>query len=61
MTTIPPRTDIVQGRLVEMGEIKSADLGGETHTYPMALLITFETREAIKQAINDGVCRFEFK
>jgi len=44
-----------------MGEIKSADLGGETHTYPMALLITFETREAIKQAINDGVCRFEFK
>jgi hypothetical protein len=51
----------VKGRLIEMGELKSADLDGTVHTYPMALLITFDSREAIKQAVNDGICRFEFK
>jgi hypothetical protein len=50
-----------QGRLIEMGEIKSADLDGTLHTYPMALLITFESVEEIRKAIKDGVCRFEFK
>lgn len=54
-------TNIIKGRLIEMGEIKSADLDGTVHTYPMALVITFESREAIKKAINDGMCRFEFK
>lgn len=54
-------TDYVKGRLIEMGEIKSADMDGTVHTYPMALLVTFDSVAAIKQAIADGGCRFEFK
>jgi hypothetical protein len=54
-------TVTAEGRLIEMGEIKSADLDGTIHTYPMALLITFDNVAALKKAINDGLCRFEFK
>lgn len=52
---------IVEGRLIEMGEIKSADLDGTVHTYPMALVITFDSVEAIRKAIKDGICRYEFR
>jgi hypothetical protein len=53
--------DCPKGRLIEMGELQTVDLLGERHMYPMALLITFKSREEIKRAINEGICRFEFK
>lgn len=49
-----------QGNLIEMGEIRSADLDGAVHTYPMALLITFDSVEEIRKAIKEGVCRYVF-
>ena len=49
-----------QGKLIEMGEIKSVDLDGTVNTYPMALLITFDSKEEIRKAIKEGVCRFVF-
>ncbi|MDP2621995.1 MAG: hypothetical protein Q8P46_17780 [Hyphomicrobiales bacterium] len=48
------------GKLIEMGEIKSQDMDGTVHTYPMALLITFDSKEEIRKAIKEGVCRFVF-
>lgn len=54
-------TEPVMGRLSVMGEIEVKELGGESHTYPMALLITFDDKEAVRQAIKDGICRFEFR
>lgn len=61
MSHVPNSYSEAQGRLIEMGEIKSQDLDGSVHTYPMALLITFANVEEIRKAIKDGICRFEFK
>jgi hypothetical protein len=51
----------VIAKLAVMGEIEVKELDGESHTYPMALLITFDDKEQIRQAIKDGICRFEFR
>lgn len=59
---IAPSTEgIVQGKLAEMGEIPVQETGGTSvHTYPMALVITFDKVEDIRRAIKDGVCRFTY-
>jgi hypothetical protein len=52
---------IPQGKLVEMGEIKSKDPSdGTVERYPMALLITFDKVEDLRLAIKQGICRFEW-
>ena len=51
---------LVMGQLAIMGEIEVKELDGQGYIYPMALLVTFEDKEAIRQAIKDGMCRFEF-
>lgn len=48
------------GRLIEMGQITTMDHDDGRHTYPLALLITFDSREAIRAAINAGQCKFSF-
>ncbi len=48
-----------KGKLVIMGEIETVEHDG-TQMHPMALLITFKTKEEIRQAIADGKCEFNF-
>ena len=41
------------GRLAVMGNIEIVEPDGEHAHYPMALLISFDSQESIRQAIND--------
>jgi anti-sigma28 factor (negative regulator of flagellin synthesis) len=53
--------EMVKGKLAEMGEIPVQEIGSaEVHTYPMALVITFDKVEDIRKAIADGACRFAY-
>lgn len=46
------------GKLAIMGRIEVKESEDTVQTYPMALLVTFDSVEAIRQAIKDGECKF---
>lgn len=46
-------------KLVEMGQIATVGPDGDSYKYPMALVIEFDSVESIRQAINEGVCRWD--
>ena len=48
----------VVGKLIEMGDLKSADSDGKLHDQPMAILVRFDSVEDIRRAIKEGGCRF---
>lgn len=48
----------VKGKLIEMGELKSADTDGTIHDYPRSILIQFDSIADIKRALDDGICKF---
>ena len=48
----------VTGKLIEMGDLKTADFDGTLHEQKMAILVRFDSVEDIRRAINEGVCRF---
>lgn len=59
--TAPATPKPCLGKLIEMGELRTCEMDGNgVHVYPMALLITFESKEAIRKAIADGICKFTF-
>lgn len=51
---------VVTGKLAIMGNIVVEELDATKQTYPMALLITFESAEDIRQALKDMECKFSF-
>ena len=51
--------DMAEGRLVIMGQITTKETDAPDYTHPMALLITFDSVDAIRKAIKDGYCRYE--
>ena len=58
-----PRGNEMHGqkaRLVEFGMLATIDEDGTKTEYPMALLIEFDSPEAIRKAIHDGYVRMEF-
>ena len=48
------------GKLIEMGQLATIDDDGTKTEYKMALVIEFDSPEAIRQAIKDGACSFTF-
>lgn len=48
------------GSLEVMGNIQ-IDKDGELQSYPRAMVITFDSDEAIRSAIAAGKCTFDFK
>ena len=56
----PETKQLPHANLEVMGDIQ-IDEGGELQSYPRALVITFDSNEAIRAAIAAGKCTFEFK
>jgi hypothetical protein len=48
----------VKGKLIEMGNLISADLDGTKHEYQRAILIQFDSVEDARRAVVDGICEF---
>jgi hypothetical protein len=50
------------GRITIMGDIDvpSHDGNGGLRTFPLAVLVTFPTVDAFKEALKDGVCKLSF-
>jgi hypothetical protein len=48
----------VKGRLIEMGDLRSADMDGKTHDYPKSILVQFDSVDDIRRALDEGICKF---
>lgn len=52
--------ELAKGRLSIMGQIETVEPDGKYQMHKMALLIEFDSVEAIRKAMADGICQYDF-